>query len=82
MGQLTIITALAALVSLSTSCVPLAIGAAGGYILNEEGYKVQSPVTKKDVSHGHPHSDINHNTSSYNPYGYAAAPHETATTNY
>ncbi|MGJ8695963.1 MAG: hypothetical protein ACSHYF_06575 [Verrucomicrobiaceae bacterium] len=29
-----------------TSCVPLAAGAAGGYILSEEGYKVQSPITK------------------------------------
>ncbi|MEJ6578503.1 MAG: hypothetical protein QNL33_02270 [Akkermansiaceae bacterium] len=29
-----------------TSCVPLAAGAAGGYLLKEEGYKVQSPITK------------------------------------
>ena len=29
-----------------TSCVPLAIGAAGGYVASEEGYRVQSPVTK------------------------------------
>lgn len=28
------------------SCVPLAVGAAGGYILSEEGYDVRSPVTK------------------------------------
>ena len=34
------------LMLITTSCVPLAIGAAGGYILNEEGYKVQSPVKK------------------------------------
>lgn len=29
-----------------TSCVPLAVGAAGGYILSEEGYEVQSPIKK------------------------------------
>ncbi|MDB9741599.1 hypothetical protein OAB00_01955 [Akkermansiaceae bacterium] len=29
-----------------TSCLPLAAGAAGGYILSEEGYKLQSPISK------------------------------------
>ena len=29
-----------------TACVPLVAGAAGGYILNEEGYEVRSPITK------------------------------------
>ena len=38
--------ALLALVGLS-SCVPLAVGAAGGYMLKEEGYDVRSPVTKE-----------------------------------
>ena len=37
--------ALFALVGLS-SCVPLAVGAAGGYMLKEEGYDVRSPITK------------------------------------
>lgn len=38
------------LISLSflslNSCIPLAVGAAGGYILNEEGYEVQSPIKR------------------------------------
>lgn len=34
------------LAGLSTSCVPLAAGAAGGYMLRDEGYEVQSPVEK------------------------------------
>jgi hypothetical protein len=28
------------------SCVPLAVGAAAGYVAHEEGYRVQSPVTR------------------------------------
>ena len=28
-----------------SSCVPLAVGAAAGYVAHEEGYRVQSPVT-------------------------------------
>lgn len=28
-----------------SSCLPLAAGAAGGYILRDSGHKVQSPVT-------------------------------------
>lgn len=28
-----------------SSCVPLAAGAAGGYILAEEGVEVRSPIT-------------------------------------
>lgn len=31
---------------LLSSCVPLAAGAAGGYMLRDEGYEVQSPVTR------------------------------------
>jgi hypothetical protein len=30
-----------------TSCVPLVAGAAGGYLLKDEGYSVQSPITKE-----------------------------------
>lgn len=30
---------------LCSSCVPLAAGAAGGYLLRDEGFKVQPPIT-------------------------------------
>lgn len=43
------LAAAASVVSMS-SCVPLAIGAAGGYVLNERGYKLQSPVTREKRS--------------------------------
>ena len=35
-------------ISLSSisSCVPLAVGAAAGYVAHDEGYRVQSPITK------------------------------------
>jgi len=29
-----------------SSCLPLAAGAAAGYVAHKEGYRVQSPVTK------------------------------------
>ena len=29
-----------------SSCVPLAVGAAAGYVAHNEGYRVQSPVRK------------------------------------
>ncbi len=35
--------------SLLSSCVPLAAGAAGGYLLHKNGYRVQNPVPKADV---------------------------------
>ena len=28
------------------SCVPLAVGAAAGYVAHEEGYRVRSPIKK------------------------------------
>jgi len=28
------------------SCIPLAAGAAGGYFMHKEGYRLQSPVKK------------------------------------
>ena len=31
-----------------SSCVPLAAGAAGGYILHQEGYRFQNPVVKEE----------------------------------
>lgn len=33
-------------------CVPLAIGAAAGYVAHEEGYRVQAPLKKVDGSSG------------------------------
>ena len=30
-----------------TSCVPLAVGAAAGYVAHEEGYRVRNPITKE-----------------------------------
>lgn len=34
--------------SLLNSCIPLAAGAAAGYVAHKEGYRVQSPVRKTD----------------------------------
>ena len=31
-----------------TSCIPLAVGAAAGYVAHDQGYRVQSPVKKTD----------------------------------
>ena len=39
---------LACAASLFSSCVPLAVGAAGGYVAHEEGYRVRNPITKHD----------------------------------
>lgn len=38
----------AVFITLSSSCVPLIAGAAGGYIMRDKGYEVQSPVKKED----------------------------------
>lgn len=38
--------AVLALVSSLSSCLPLAVGAAAGYVAHEEGYRVQSPIKK------------------------------------
>ena len=40
-----ILSIVTTLVTLS-SCVPLVAGAAGGYMLKEEGYDVRSPITR------------------------------------
>jgi hypothetical protein len=29
-----------------SSCLPLAVGAAAGYVAHDEGYRVQSPIRK------------------------------------
>jgi len=41
----TLLLVVAGISSLS-SCLPLAAGAAGGYIAHEEGYRVRNPITK------------------------------------
>jgi hypothetical protein len=38
---------LLAAISLSSSCVPLAVGAAAGYVAHDEGYRVQNPIHKR-----------------------------------
>ena len=46
--KLTLI-ALAAIVTLGfSSCLPLAAGAAAGYIAHDEGYRVTNPIKKTD----------------------------------
>jgi hypothetical protein len=34
-------------VSSFSSCLPLAAGAAAGYVAHDQGYRVQSPITKE-----------------------------------
>lgn len=34
-------------VSSVSSCLPLAAGAAAGYVARDQGYRVQSPVTRE-----------------------------------
>jgi hypothetical protein len=43
-----ILLLLACGVSVISSCVPLAIGAAAGYVAHEEGYRVQNPITREE----------------------------------
>jgi hypothetical protein len=38
---------IAAGVSSLSSCLPLAAGAAAGYIARDQGYQVQSPITRE-----------------------------------
>ena len=45
--KLTLILLSLATLKLLSSCVPLAAGAAGGYLLHKEGYRVQSPLTRE-----------------------------------
>lgn len=42
----TILTALA--LTCLNSCIPLAVGAAAGYVAHDEGYRVQNPIKKKE----------------------------------
>ena len=34
--------------SILSSCLPLAVGAAAGYVAHDEGYRVRNPVTKEE----------------------------------
>lgn len=38
----------AIVISCITSCLPLAAGAAAGYIAHDQGLRVQSPITKSE----------------------------------
>lgn len=40
------ISALIAVTASFTSCVPLAVGAAAGYVAHDEGYRVENPIKK------------------------------------
>lgn len=31
-----------------SSCVPLAVGAAAGYVAHDQGYRVRNPITKSE----------------------------------
>lgn len=33
--------------SVFSSCIPLAVGAAAGYVAHDQGYRVRNPVTKE-----------------------------------
>ena len=46
--QLISLLLIAVSVSSLSSCIPLAAGAAVGYIAHEEGYRVQKPITKTE----------------------------------
>ncbi len=43
-----ILLSLAFAVSVVSSCIPLAVGAAAGYVAHKEGYRVQSPIKKDE----------------------------------
>ena len=43
----TLLLASAAIATLSSSCGPLAAGAAVGYVAHKEGYRVHNPISKR-----------------------------------
>jgi hypothetical protein len=43
-----ILLLLACAIAPLSSCVPLAVGAAAGYVAHEEGYRVRNPITKSE----------------------------------
>jgi hypothetical protein len=44
--RLALFTGVGGLILSLSGCLPLAAGAAGGYVAHKEGYRVQSPVTR------------------------------------
>jgi hypothetical protein len=46
MKRLFVVGSLALVFGSLGSCIPLAAGAAGGYFMHKEGYRLQSPVKK------------------------------------
>jgi hypothetical protein len=50
MTKITILASLLTVVGLASlsSCIPLAVGAAAGYVAHEEGYRVQNPIKKTE----------------------------------
>lgn len=48
MKRLVVVGSLALLFGSLGSCIPLAAGAAGGYFMHKEGYRLQSPVKKSE----------------------------------
>lgn len=46
--RLITLTTLIGLIFSTTSCVPLAVGAAAGYVAHDQGYRVQPPVKKTE----------------------------------
>lgn len=61
-----------------SSCVPLAIGAAGGYVLNDQGYKLQAPLTKQAAYTAPSYETPNYET----PLGAPVAPAPPVYTDY
>ncbi|OUV12022.1 MAG: hypothetical protein CBC46_09245 [Verrucomicrobiaceae bacterium TMED86] len=48
MKGLVVIGSLVLVLGSLSSCIPLAAGAAGGYFMHKEGYRLQSPVKKSE----------------------------------
>ena len=46
--RLVVVSSLAFVSGSLSSCIPLAAGAAGGYIMHKKGYRLQSPVKKSE----------------------------------
>lgn len=46
MKGLVVVGSLVLVLGSLSSCIPLAAGAAGGYFMHKEGYRLQSPVKK------------------------------------
>lgn len=48
MKGLVVVGSLVLVLGSLSSCIPLAAGAAGGYLMHKEGYRLQSPVKKSE----------------------------------